>query len=557
MERIKKHKYTVAILIILLVAAFLRLHNIDKYMTFLGDEGRDAIVVQDIITGFDDILQGDFHAAAEHLTLLGPTASVGGFYLGPIYYYFMAPFMWLFGGHPAGAAVMVALFGIATVWLIYKVTAEFFNRKAGIIAALLYSIAPIIIIYSRASWNPNLMPFFSLAFLYTLYKGVQTNKRFLFFLAGILFGILLQLHYLALFVATIGGLYLTIIQLFYKKGDFLKKGETYIVQIALTFAGFFLGFLPFFGFELRHDFANTQNIFRFIFQSGETGARSNIGETLGLVFFKLFGRILANFPSPTVKEEMYSQPWMVLWIIGIIVLAVAISLFVLKKTIAAYKRKDNTFFQWGLLALWLFVGVMFFGFYRKEIYDYYLAFLFPLPFILTGGFLGTYLAKAFTQKSNGQKAVCTNHFGSIITTVGISIVLVVLVWINLRTMPLMYTPNDQYGQAEGIAHFVLDKADGKPFNFALITGGNSDHAYRFFFRKAGKEPIAIENPEADPQRETVTDQLLVICDTLPCSPLGHSLWEVAGFGRADIVGMWDLGVVHVYKLEPYQGQESD
>src|SRR3989344_1455399 len=86
---------------ILIYAAFLRLYLIMDYMTFLGDEGRDVLIVY-------KILHGD-------LTLLGPTASVGGFFLGPIYYYFMAPFLWLFNYNPVGPAIMVALFGIATV----------------------------------------------------------------------------------------------------------------------------------------------------------------------------------------------------------------------------------------------------------------------------------------------------------------------------------------------------------------------------------------------------------------------------------------------------------
>ena len=34
------------LLIILLIGAFLRLYRIGEYMTFLGDEGRDAIIVR-------------------------------------------------------------------------------------------------------------------------------------------------------------------------------------------------------------------------------------------------------------------------------------------------------------------------------------------------------------------------------------------------------------------------------------------------------------------------------------------------------------------------------
>jgi len=160
---------SLAILLILLLAAFLRLYNISGYMTFLGDEGRDVLVVK-------HILEGKF-------TLLGPTASVGGFFLGPIYYYFMTPFLWLFNYNPVGPAVMVALFGVATVFLIYKVGSEFFGEKAGLIAALFYSTSPLAIAYSRSSWNPNLMPFFSLLSLYCVYKGIEKKKLLFVFLS--------------------------------------------------------------------------------------------------------------------------------------------------------------------------------------------------------------------------------------------------------------------------------------------------------------------------------------------------------------------------------------
>src|SRR3989344_8720574 len=144
------------IFLILIFAAFLRLYRIQDYMTFLGDEGRDVLVVYNILHG--------------KLTLLGPTASVGGFFLGPTYYYFMTPFLFIFNYSPVGPAVMVALFGIATVWLVYKFSREIFNSRVGLISALLYSISPIVIAYSRSSWNPNIFPFFSLLTLYIIYK---------------------------------------------------------------------------------------------------------------------------------------------------------------------------------------------------------------------------------------------------------------------------------------------------------------------------------------------------------------------------------------------------
>src|SRR3990167_7861846 len=106
-SKVKSQKSKVLILGILLVAAYLRLYNISGYMTFLGDEGRDVMVVKQMIVD-------------HKWTLLGPTASVGGFFLGPIYYYFMVPFLWIWRLDPTGPAVMVALFGVATVYLVYR-----------------------------------------------------------------------------------------------------------------------------------------------------------------------------------------------------------------------------------------------------------------------------------------------------------------------------------------------------------------------------------------------------------------------------------------------------
>src|SRR5690242_16861095 len=150
---VSKHKFEFGgIILILISASFLRLYRIADYMTFLGDEGRDAIVAKDIIMG--------------KFTLLGPRASAGDFFLGPFYYYLMAPFLWLSHLDPVGPAIMVALFGIATVFLVYFVGRKFFGNKAALFASALYTVSPLVIAYSRSSWNPNPMPFFSLLMLY-------------------------------------------------------------------------------------------------------------------------------------------------------------------------------------------------------------------------------------------------------------------------------------------------------------------------------------------------------------------------------------------------------
>src|SRR5258706_8333655 len=131
----KKYLPLVLLVIILLLSAYLRLYRISDYMTFLGDEGRDVLVAKSILGG--------------DLTLLGPRSSAGDFFMGPIYYYMIAPFLWLWHLDPVGPAIMVALVGVATVFLTYWIGSQWFAKRAGFVAAALYAFTPLVLIYSR------------------------------------------------------------------------------------------------------------------------------------------------------------------------------------------------------------------------------------------------------------------------------------------------------------------------------------------------------------------------------------------------------------------------
>lgn len=503
-----KNYKKVILIFVLAYATFLRLYLIMDYMTFLGDEGRDVLVVY-------KILHGD-------LTLLGPTASVGGFFLGPIYYYFMAPFLWLFNYNPVGPAVMVAFFGIATVWLIYKVGKEFFGSSVGLVSSGLYAISPLVVIYSRSSWNPNPMPFFSLLTLYLTYRAVKNNNDKLFILSGILLGIALQLHYLALFLGAVIFLYVS-----------LNKA---IKKCIYIFLGFILGWSPFLAFEIRHGFPNIVSIFNFIFRSGDTGGSNHFLTTIIDVFFRIFGRLITNFPEPQ-KVALGAHSDMAFWYYSTFLLGVICAWLLISRF---FKERNSSnkqdYMKISLLTLWLICGVGLFGFYKKPIYDYYFGFMFPLPFLMVGFFL-----KKLWQKKSGK----------ILATV----ILIVVIWLNSRELPFKASANRQLMQIAEISKFVMEKTGGRPFNFALITGGNSDHAYRYFFTLWQKEPTVIQTVERDPERETVTDQLLVVCEMVPnCHPLGNSLWEISGFGRAEIIDEWSVSVVKVFKLKHYGGK---
>jgi 4-amino-4-deoxy-L-arabinose transferase-like glycosyltransferase len=527
---VKKHWSTILLIAILAVGAYLRLHMIRNYMTFLGDEGRDVLIVKRIIVD-------------HKFTLLGPTASVGGFFLGPIYYYFMVPFLWISHLDPVGPAIMVALFGVATICLVFKVGKDFFDARAGLIAASCYACSPLVIRYSRSSWNPNVVPFFSILLVYFLWRVVTGRHKVDAFWIGMILGIGIQLHYLFLFLFIVVAVWYII----------NRRSIGFWSSVGKTSAGFLVGVSPFLAFELRHGFANTRTVIQFVFAGKDTGfVFATFISTVQDVIFRLFGRLLFRVPERQVWQNY--PAWYITTLLVCIKASVYASLLLclgtllypvkkLRQKINHYVKvrnmhhvlsiSKNSFIGLLLCMLWFAVVVLLFGLYKKAIYDYYFGIMFPLPFLLIG-----YALSKLCDVKNGTVVAAAVWIG--------------LVVFNWQGRPFIYPPNNQLQQVQTIARVALDKTDGQPFNFALITDGNSDQGYRYFFEIWGYPPTVIENTQNDPARMTVTNQLIVICETLNCQPLGNSLWEVAGFGRAEIVGSWDVPFVKIYKLVHYK-----
>ncbi len=511
------HKVHVLFLIIILsIAAYLRLYRISEYMTFLGDEGRDVLVVKRMIVD-------------HKFTLLGPTASVGGFFLGPVYYYFMIPFLWAWQLDPVGPAIMVALFGIATVYLVYRLTFGLFGMLAGYVAAIFYAVSPVVIAYSRSSWNPNIVPFFSLLLAMNLLYFYATGRRKYVFFAGIILGIGLQLHYLFLFLVIFSTLWIGIVS------NHFRRFRQYFLSVL---GGFLIGDSLYLLFEIRHGFVNTRSIIQFLLSGKETGF--DLGHFIAStsdIMYRLFGRLVFALPERYVLDDI-APLYRLLWTNAGVFAAVGTVVFIVYtlwhyvKNVLFMREDSQERIGAVFISLWLAVVVMLFGFYRKDIYDYYLGILFPVPAILIG-----YYVSVLAKKPAG-------YVGAVLLTS-------VVVWVNWVYRPFVYEPNNQLRQVKTISRFVLDKTGGQPFNFALLAGQNTDHSYRYFFEIWGNPPVVIENIQNDPERKTVTDQLMVLCEIPDCKPLGHPLWEIAGFGRAEIAGQWYIPFVDVHRMVHY------
>lgn len=474
--------------ILIATAIFFRFWHIRDYVTFLGDEGRDMIVMRDIFT-------------KHNLPFLGPTASVGGFYLGPIYYWMAAPFLLLWNFDPAGPSYMVALFGVFTVILLYKFLKETVGFWPALLSGFLYATAPLIVRYSRSSWNPNPLPFFSLLLIYFLYQGLSRRQTKYFLGAGLCFGITIQLHYLAGILLPVS---LAII--------FLNSSpRTWFKTIMVCLGGFLITFSPFLFFEIRHNFPNTRTILEFVTRG------STVGYTRPNILY-LINNAADRFFEFQTKIKIPIVRLLIFWFISMA------GVFTYLKNKNEHNKKLIT--SVGLI--WFLGGLTGISLYQGAVFDYYYEFMFPAPFLLLGLIFGQ---------------LFLSRIGKILSTL-FAIIAVTFFLLNgfYRT-----PPNKLINQTEDIVNFVINKSDGKPYNFALISEHNSDQAYRYFLEIKEPKPTELSN--------NITDQLLIICEEKKCAPLGHPLWEIAAFGRAEIADTWDLGKygIKVYRLIHWAG----
>lgn len=493
---------------ILIVAAFVRLYRISDYMTFLSDEGRDVIIVRRFITEL-------------HPPLIGPGTSVGNMYLGPLYYYMMAPALLLANFSPVGPAIQIALLGVVTVFFVWFVVREWFpvtvNTTGGVqgvtlnvgalVAAGLYAISPTVIDFSRSSWNPNIMPFFALLCIYSIWKVWKDHNFKWLLVLGISYAFVLQSHYLGLLLVPT----LFVFWLFVLIGIWNEKivRGVFIRYSLFAISLFALLMSPLLIFDIRHNWQN-YNAIKIFFTSSR-----DVGLPLLAYLSKIRVTSLMIFTNLLMGKNMY---------LGI--LAVLVSIMFLGWIYKKHLLRG----AYMLLFLWITVGLIGIASYKGQIYDHYLGFLFPAPFLLLG---------AFAQKVLDSK----NLLGKILFSLSIGLV----VFFSLQNDPPFVNPAYQMPRAISVAKVIKEKAGGAKFNLAAISDFDDRSVYLYFLT-IWDSPVVDTDPSTS--EFTQTDQLFVVCeyDKSRCDPTHSPSAWITRFGWTKIVDEWEVWGGTLYKL---------
>ncbi len=460
------------------IGAFLRFYRLNEFITFLGDEGRDAIIIKRLIT-------------LEHLPAIGAPTSVGQVYLGPFYYYFIAPWLLLFHFNPLGLAVGVAFFSSLFILIIFFALRDLFEKKRALIATFLITFSSVLIDFSRFSWNPNLLPLFSFLTLYFFIKALQKKTKLMFFLCGMMFSFSLQLHYLSLLF--IPAFFITIIMYILRKKQDRRQ---LILGISMAMISFFIFSFPLVIFDLRHQFLNTKN------------------------FITLFTTLSPR--SSDWIHEFFSSFWYLnkyVFALYIHIIITNILLICLIFTFITSIRKDKPIRIFLLCLISLVAGV---ALYRGAKIPHYFGMIYPLYIVVLSYFI-------FQLLSIKKGAVLAIIFLGLY-----------LFFQSQRYFFLFGKGSFQIDHAQRVSKIILNHITHEKYTVTGLPQKYSDSVYRYFLEVWGARSIEKDSLER-------AQELFVVCED-DCWPIGDPQWDIAYFAPNKVVGKWSIDHVTIYKL---------
>jgi 4-amino-4-deoxy-L-arabinose transferase-like glycosyltransferase len=233
----------IPIVIVLIVTLFLRLFNFENLLGFWYDQGRDALVVWDMVQN------GKF-------TLIGPQMGFTGIFRGGWYYYLITPFYMFGHGNPVIPAIFLVLTTVVAILVLFLIGKEIGGKKTGLLAATVASVSVYIIGASRWFSDPTPTLLISTILIWSLFNFLK-GKKWALPLSGFLSGMALQ------FSAATEIFYLPAIIFIV----FLvrKRIKVDFKKIMLTVFLFIIPFAPQIFFEIRHPGVQTNALINFLF----------------------------------------------------------------------------------------------------------------------------------------------------------------------------------------------------------------------------------------------------------------------------------------------------
>lgn len=414
------------------LAFFIRIYRVDELLGFYFDQGRDALVIWDLIKNGE-------------LFLIGPTTGLAGIFRGPYYYYLLAPFYFLGNGNPIWPSIFLCFTTILALLTGYYLGSKLQSRMTGLIFAVLAGFSYFIFLASRWLSNPTPMLFLSLILVWAMFEVIRGKKW--------AWGIISLAAGLSLFnFGSSGELFYFVTLAIFFIWQFKKKPDRRNVIIAITL--FFFTFAPLLLFDLKHERILSNNITKtFAEESSFTLPTKFLFETRNQFYSNLFPRLI--FHSFGEKEN-----------ISLLVILVSFLIFL------PSFLKDKKTKVLLLLMVSPILGLYFYQGNDTVLYDYYMTGYFLIFLLLIAVILG----KLWNYK-----------FGKVF------VLYFLILFLRNNYEPIKYTLENNLEGRETIAllnqrraiDWIYTDAAGEKFNKDVYVPPVIPYAYDYLFTWLG------------------------------------------------------------------------
>jgi hypothetical protein len=334
---IKKHKYGIAVFLIIFLAFILRFYGYANRWGLASDQARDVLVVREGLKSFK-------------LPLIGPFASAGQFVYGPQWFWMLMVMVGIYPYAVITPWIMQTLLYVATVGLMITIGKDICNKQFALILGLLTAISTAQLSNSTNLTSPSMVGILSIVTVYFFIRYIKTGFIKNAFWMAFMIATSINVHFQA-----IGLLVLVPISFLLDK----KKGFRKFFSLL---GGIIIPFIPLIFFDINNNFFESKNWIEYMLRGQYAIYIPNRWLTYAGVYWP-------SIWSKIIGGEVF---------LGYLVPA----LFATFMIVAIIRRK----FSRVILGIALAFSSIFLllRYYRGERIDSNLAFLHPLVIIVTG-----------------------------------------------------------------------------------------------------------------------------------------------------------------------------
>lgn len=424
----KKRRHLLILGLILTVGLFFRTYQVVERFEFAHDGDLYSWIVKDIIVN-------------KHPRLIGQLTTAPGIFIGPAFYYLLAPFFLLTRMDPIGTLTPIVFLGLFTIFSYYFILSKLFKEEAGLIGAFLYAILITTINADRWVVPTVATSLWVIWYFYSLVMLSRGNFSVLLLL-GILMGLIWHIH-IAL-IPTLTAIPFAIL---------LSRKLPQSRQIFYFIAFFFITSLPLIIFELKNGFQQTSSLLQNFITPRE-------GATGWYKFQIVIGMITKNINSLFFAPQSFKVTSNFLFPLVILTSAlwlVKVKLIKAKELIPLY--------------IWVLTVILFFSISSTPISEYYFTNIEAIFLSIVALYL-YYLYKSLP-------------YGRIL----IVILLIVIALKNAFFLITQDTYHKGYVEKKAVVDYITNDAKNKNFpcfslNYIISPGENVGFRYFFYLKNA-------------------------------------------------------------------------